>query len=133
MRSVEFKELVQSGQIVFKNGSAIVCVLVVKRKLDSEGNEKITGYEVLRVDSYELDGIPTETPEGKRKRQKEEADKQQLIDNMAERQRINWLLILQGWAMLWVVIGHAGPSPTLDDFPVYALALHKFAYSFHMQ
>lgn len=35
--------------------------------------------------------------------------------------------------MLWVVIGHAGPSPTLDDFPVYALALHKFAYSFHMQ
>jgi len=78
MRSVEFKELVQSGQIVFKNGSAIVCVLVVKRKLDFEGNEKITGYDVLRVDSYELDGTPTETPEGRRKRQKEEADKQQL-------------------------------------------------------
>ena len=78
MRSVEFKELVQSGQIVFKNGSAIVCVLVVKRKLDSEGNEKITGYEVLRVDSYELDGTPTETPESKRKRQKEKAVKQQL-------------------------------------------------------
>lgn len=78
MRSNEFKELVQSGQIVFKNGSAIVCVLVVKRKLDAEGNEKITGYEVLSVDSYELDGIPTETPEGKRKRQKEEADKLQL-------------------------------------------------------
>lgn len=84
MRSVEFKELVQSGQIVFKNGSAIVCVLVVKRKLDTEGNEKITGYEVLRVDSYELDGTPTETPEGKRKRQKEEADKLQLslFDNL---------------------------------------------------
>jgi hypothetical protein len=78
MRSVEFKELVQSGQIVFKNGSAIVCVLVVKRKLDSEGNEKITGYEVSRVDSYELDGIATETLEGRRKRQKEKADKQQL-------------------------------------------------------
>jgi len=78
MRSVEFKELVQSGQIVFKNGSAIVCVLVIKRKLDSEGNEKITGYEVLRVDSYELDGIPTETTEGKRKRRKDEAKKQQL-------------------------------------------------------
>lgn len=78
MRSVEFKELVQSGQIVFKNGSAIVCVLVIKRKLDLEGNEKITGYEVLRVDSYELDGIPTETPEARRKRQKEEADKLQL-------------------------------------------------------
>lgn len=78
MRSIEFKELVQSGRIVFKNGSAIVCVLMVKRKLDTEGNEKITGYEVLRVDSYELDGTPTETPEGKRKRQKEEADRLQL-------------------------------------------------------
>lgn len=51
---------------------------------------------------------------------------------MAERQKINWLLILQGWAMLWVVIGHAGPSPTLDDYPTYALWLHDFAYSFHM-
>lgn len=78
MRSDEFKELVQSGQIVFKNGSAIVCVLVIKRKLDTEGNEKISGYEVLRVDSYELDGTPTETLEGKRKRQMEESDKQQL-------------------------------------------------------
>lgn len=52
---------------------------------------------------------------------------------MAEKQRINWLLILQGWAMLWVVIGHAGPSPTKDYFPPYALFLHDFAYSFHMQ
>ena len=51
---------------------------MVKRKLDTEGNEKITGYEVLRVDSYELDGTPTETPEGKRKRQKEESDRLQL-------------------------------------------------------
>lgn len=34
--------------------------------------------------------------------------------------------------MLWVVIGHAGPSPSLDDYPTYALFLHDFAYSFHM-
>lgn len=52
---------------------------------------------------------------------------------MGERKKINWLLILQGWAMLWVVIGHAGPSPTLDDYPTYALEIHRFAYSFHMQ
>ena len=51
---------------------------------------------------------------------------------MAEKKKIHWLLILQGWAMLWVVIGHAGPSPTKDDFPPYALFLHDFAYSFHM-
>lgn len=45
--------------------------------------------------------------------------------------RINWLLILQGWAMLWVVVGHsflgvAGNGPSWEN------ALFKFAYSFHM-
>ncbi len=51
---------------------------------------------------------------------------------MAERQKINWLLILQGWAMLWVVIGHSGPSATFDDYPTYATFLWDTAYSFHM-
>lgn len=46
--------------------------------------------------------------------------------------RINWLLILQGWAMLWVVIGHSGPSATLDDYPAYAAYIRDVAYSFHM-
>ena len=51
---------------------------------------------------------------------------------MTEKQKINWLLILQGWAMLWVVIGHSGPSASFDDYPNYAMALWQFAYSFHM-
>lgn len=47
------------------------------------------------------------------------------------RNRINWLLILQGWAMLWVVIGHsfvgiAGEGPEWEN------AIFHFAYSFHM-
>lgn len=49
-----------------------------------------------------------------------------------KRIKINWLLILQGWAMLWVVIGHSsllGP----DNGPVWESCLTKFAYSFHMQ
>ena len=46
--------------------------------------------------------------------------------------KIEWLLILQGWAMLWVVIGHAGPANHVEEFPSYALALWNFAYSFHM-
>lgn len=50
-----------------------------------------------------------------------------------EKDKIQWLLILQGWAMLWVVIGHAGPSATLEDYPSYAFCIHEFAYSFHMQ
>lgn len=51
---------------------------------------------------------------------------------MAERKKINWLLILQGWAMLWVVVGHAGPCNDLADYPWYGLTLYNFAYSFHM-
>lgn len=50
---------------------------------------------------------------------------------MAEKGKINWLLILQGWAMLWVVIGHA-PLVEVTDGPVWVAALYKFAYSFHM-
>lgn len=50
---------------------------------------------------------------------------------MGVRKRINWLLILQGWAMLWVIIGHAflgvaGKGPDWEN------ALFHFAYSFHM-
>lgn len=48
------------------------------------------------------------------------------------REKINWLLILQGWAMLWVVIGHAGPCNDLEDYPGYGLVLYNIAYSFHM-
>lgn len=46
--------------------------------------------------------------------------------------KINWLLILQGWAMLWVVVGHSGPVNDLESYPSYALYLYHFAYSFHM-
>lgn len=46
------------------------------------------------------------------------------------KRKINWLLILQGWAMLWVVIGH---SPmTLDAMTWYERVTYVFAYSFHM-
>lgn len=51
---------------------------------------------------------------------------------MATTNKINWLLILQGWAMLWVVIGHSGPSATFDDYPTYAVFIWNTAYSFHM-
>lgn len=45
--------------------------------------------------------------------------------------RINWLLILQGWAMLWVVIGHA-PMGDPGAGPAWETALYRIAYSFHM-
>lgn len=50
---------------------------------------------------------------------------------MAEKKKINWLLILQGWAMLWVVIGHSCIGQA-GHGPIWENALFKFAYSFHM-
>ena len=50
---------------------------------------------------------------------------------MTEKKKINWLLILQGWAMLWVVIGHAFLG-TAGEGPAWENVLFHFAYSFHM-
>lgn len=50
---------------------------------------------------------------------------------MAEKEKINWLLILQGWAMLWVVIGHAFLGGFREG-PAWENFLCKTAYSFHM-
>lgn len=52
---------------------------------------------------------------------------------MGKTTKITWLLILQAWAMLWVVIGHAGPANTLEEYPQVALTIWNIAYSFHMQ
>ena len=55
-----------------------------------------------------------------------------LNNNMSgKQQRINWLLILQGWAMLWVVIGHAFLGEA-GQGPCWENELTSFAYSFHM-
>lgn len=50
---------------------------------------------------------------------------------MADKKKIIWLLILQGWAMLWVVIGHA-PIGGIGEGPEWENVLYSFAYSFHM-
>ena len=47
------------------------------------------------------------------------------------KKKISWLLILQGWAMLWVVIGHS-PLIMDDSMPTFAKILYEIAYSFHM-
>lgn len=49
------------------------------------------------------------------------------------KKKINWLLILQGWAMLWVIIGHSPMEiPIPASAPLYAKILFNIAYSFHM-
>ena len=51
-----------------------------------------------------------------------------------QRKKINWISILQGWAMLWVVVGHSfiGSANHPEMWPLYVRVLYKFAYSFHM-
>ena len=48
---------------------------------------------------------------------------------MKSNNKINWLLILQGWAMLLVVLGHV---TTGLPKPGWAQMVKDFAYSFHM-
>lgn len=50
-----------------------------------------------------------------------------------DRKKITWILILQAWAMLWVVIGHSPlKMPISVNDPVYVKILYDIAYSFHM-
>lgn len=78
MKSDEFKALVQNGNIEFKNGSSINCLLLIKQKINSEGLIMNVGYEVLRVNNYFENENPIETKEGKHHRQIKEAQKAQL-------------------------------------------------------
>jgi len=78
MKSREFKNLVQTGEVQFKNGTSINCSLVINRKIDNEGIEKITSVEVIRVNHYFENDKPIETPEGKSHRRKREEESKQL-------------------------------------------------------
>ncbi len=78
MKSKDFKELVQQGKVQFKNGTSINCSVIIKKKIDNEGIEKITTIEVTSVTHYFENDKPIETLEGRKKRNKNEAEKQQL-------------------------------------------------------
>jgi hypothetical protein len=87
MKSKEFKNLVQLRKVEFKNGTSINCFLIIRKKIDNEGKEKIVGYDVERVNNYFENDKPIETYEGKFHRQKREGDKQQTklaLDNSKE-------------------------------------------------
>ncbi len=61
MKSEEFKGMVQNGQVQFRNGTSIRCTLQIRKKIDSEGLEKVTGYDVLDVHEYFESGKPVVT------------------------------------------------------------------------
>lgn len=64
----EFKSAVLSRQISFKNGSEIVCVLLIHKKIDELGEVVTSGYSVDVVLENIESGLPKETPQGKRYR-----------------------------------------------------------------
>lgn len=78
MKSSEFMSLVQSGKVEFKSGTTINCVLEIEKKINSEGLEKITSYNILSVASYLENGKPVETTEGKQSKQKQQTARRQL-------------------------------------------------------
>ncbi len=78
MKSIEFRELVQSGKVEFKNGSSIRCLLEVERKINNEGVEINTSYNIIRVDQYFENNKPVETTEGIRHRKKKDVVENQI-------------------------------------------------------
>lgn len=79
MRSNEFKTLVQVGDVEFKNGTCISCILEITRKTDNLGEEIITGYNINKVLSYfNGNNERVETLEGRKIRHKKKDDESQL-------------------------------------------------------
>jgi len=78
MKSDEFISQVQSGKVEFKSGTTINCTLEIEKKINSEGLEKITSYNIIRVGSYSEIGKPADIPEGKPQKQKPVAPRKQL-------------------------------------------------------
>lgn len=78
MKSNEFKSMVQSGSIEFKNGACISCVLKMDRRIDDVGNEIITAYNIENVIGYFVNDKIIETSEGKMYNKKKKATKAQL-------------------------------------------------------
>lgn len=78
MKSKEFKTLVQTGKVEFKNGTCILCVLKIEHRIDNVGNEIITAYNIENVTAYFVDEKMVETLEGKAYRNNKKATDSQL-------------------------------------------------------
>lgn len=78
MKSDDFMSMVQSGKVEFKSGSSISCTLEIERKINSAGAQRITGYNILSVNSYSENGKTIETPEYKQKLKQNTVSKRQL-------------------------------------------------------
>lgn len=74
MNSNEFKTKVQQGEVSFKNGFSINCLLRIHKVLTDNGDERVRKYEVVRVNNYFITDKIIETNEGRTHRIKKERD-----------------------------------------------------------
>jgi hypothetical protein len=70
----EFKDKVIEDGIPFKNGTFIDCVIKIDRKIDDLGNVFNSNYSVKTVLKQHNEGISIETIQGKKYREKKEAN-----------------------------------------------------------
>lgn len=78
MKDKIFKQSVIAEGIEFKNGTFIDCVLEVSRKISEIGEIYNSSYSVLTVLKKHYENVMIETPQGKKYRQKKEAEKNQM-------------------------------------------------------
>lgn len=87
MKSMEFNEQVHSSKVKFVNGTNINCFLVIQRKINSEGEEKIVSYTVEKVNSYYENDKPLETKvEIKEKEPKKPKAKKAIVEEKIQLQ-----------------------------------------------
>lgn len=77
MKDKDFKEEVVTSGIPFKNGTCIYCILEIKQKIDEFGEVKNFSYNVLTVLKVHDESVSLETQQGKKYRDKKDADKRQ--------------------------------------------------------
>jgi hypothetical protein len=73
-----FKQLVQSGTVEFKNGTTIRCDLEIKRKLNNEGEEENTEYNIVSVSEYFDDANAGKIVQSKKTKKKKGGSNKQL-------------------------------------------------------
>ena len=66
MKDKAFKKSVDSGEVIFKIGFTIICVLDIKNALNELGELKVKSYSVSTVISTFEDDEKVETEQGKR-------------------------------------------------------------------
>lgn len=69
MNDEQFRYSVRSKEVTFQNGSVIICVLEVHRKLDETGSVVVTGYSVPTVIKKEDSAQIIETSQGRQHKQ----------------------------------------------------------------